>query len=148
MSSIRKTDTRPELAMRRALWRAGLRGWRCYGKLPGTPDIVFPRAMVAIHVDGVWWHGHPSFFRPRRLSAYWRQKIRGNVARDIRVDRQLRDLGWLSVRFWDIEVLDDPESCAGRVRDLVAQRLRLPVTGTARVGLRLSANKRIAESLR
>ena len=63
MASIRKKDTRPERVLRSALWRAGVRGWRCHvQRLPGTPDVAFSRWKVAVHVDGVWWHGRPDYF--------------------------------------------------------------------------------------
>src|SRR4051794_7801325 len=83
MSSIMKTNTRPERVLRSALWAVGLRGWRCHVRsLPGTPDIAFLRARVAVHVDGVFWHGHPRYFKPARLRPYWRVKINGNRLRD------------------------------------------------------------------
>lgn len=125
MSSIRKRDTGPELFLRRSLWAAGLRGWRCYATtLPGTPDVVFPRAKLAVHVDGVWWHGHPEYFKPRRLNAYWRTKIARNKRRDKIVDEQLATLGWISLRFWDMDVLSDPTACVRRIAHVVTNRLR------------------------
>src|SRR5262245_52361846 len=95
MASIRKVDTKPELALRHALWRCGVRGWRCHVKqLPGTPDIVFRRWQVAVHVDGVWWHGHPDYFHLGKRGPYWDAKITGNRERDRKVDAELRALGW------------------------------------------------------
>src|SRR3954469_23963555 len=65
MSRIRRRDTKPELALRRALWRAGLRGYRVDKKtLPGRPDVAWGRARLAVFVDGAFWHGHPSAFTP------------------------------------------------------------------------------------
>lgn len=116
MASIHKTDTRPELKLRRALWEEGIRGWRCHVKtLPGTPDIVFPRWKVAVHVDGVWWHGHPDYFRPGMRGPYWDKKIAGNKKRDRVVDRQLENLGWTSLRIWDMEVLNDIDVALAKV---------------------------------
>jgi DNA mismatch endonuclease (patch repair protein) len=60
---------------------------------------------VAIHVDGVWWHGHPAYFRPGLRGPYWDKKIVGNMRRDQDVDRQLQAMGWKSLRLWDIDVL-------------------------------------------
>jgi len=108
MASIKKVNTRPELVVRRALWRAGVRGWRCHVRsLPGTPDLVFRRWRVAVHVDGVWWHGRPDHFWPGRRGPYWDTKIQGNIARDRVVDRELLKLGWTSVRLWDVDILKD-----------------------------------------
>ena len=109
MASIRKRDTQPELMLRRAMWRRGIRGWRCHVRMPGTPDVVFTRWKLAVFVDGVWWHGHPAHLPRGRRGQYWDQKIAGNVARDRRTNRELRRLGWLVLRFWDLDVLADAE---------------------------------------
>jgi DNA mismatch endonuclease (patch repair protein) len=123
MASIRKTDTRPELMLRQALWKAGLRGWRCHlKKLPGTPDLAFPRWRVAVHVDGVWWHGHPDYFHPGRRGPYWDKKIAGNQARDRAVDLTLKEMGWKSVRVWDMEVLNKVDVALRRVTTALRSR--------------------------
>ena len=63
MARIRSRDTKPELALRRALYAAGVRGWRCHNRqLPGKPDIAFTRWRVAVFVDGRFWHGLPDYF--------------------------------------------------------------------------------------
>jgi DNA mismatch endonuclease (patch repair protein) len=63
MSRIRSKNTKPELALRRALWAAGVRGWRVHSNwVPGRPDIAFTRRRVAVFVDARFWHGHPDFF--------------------------------------------------------------------------------------
>ena len=103
MASIRGRDTKPELALRRALRAQGMRGYRCHVKaIPGRPDIVFPGSRVAVFVDGVWWHGHPDYFKPGRRGPYWDQKIARNVERDARVEEELRQLSWRVVRIWDV----------------------------------------------
>ena len=108
MASIRKVNTRPELALRRGLWRHGVRGWRCHVRtVPGTPDLVFARWRVAIHVDGVWWHGHPDYLPAGRRGPYWDRKIARNRERDRVVDAALRQQGWISLRVWDLDVLRD-----------------------------------------
>lgn len=56
MARIKSTGTRPELMLRKTLWRAGLR-FRLKPRLPGKPDLVFPGARVAVFVDGCFWHG-------------------------------------------------------------------------------------------
>src|SRR5438874_13409125 len=63
MARIRSRNTTPELALRRALFAQGVRGWRCHAKrLPGKPDLAFTRWRIAVFVDGCFWHGHPDFF--------------------------------------------------------------------------------------
>ena len=112
MASIRKKDTKPERVLRSAIWAAGLRGWRCHARMVGTPDVVFTRWKLAVFVDGVWWHGHPDYLPHGRRGPYWDQKIAGNIERDRKVTRELEELGWVVLRFWDIDVLSDPAKAA------------------------------------
>ena len=119
MASIKARDTQPELLLRRALWRAGARGWRCHARLPGRPDVFFPRWRVAVFVDGVWWHGHPDYLPRGRRGPYWDQKIRANVLRDERVNDALRENGLEVIRIWDLEVVRDPDGAAQRVIGLL-----------------------------
>lgn len=119
MAAIRSKDTKPELAMRAALRRAGATGYRLHRRdLPGRPDIAFIRWKVAVFVDGAYWHGHPDHVRPN-ASPYWVAKMERNRARDAAADEALHALGWTVVRIWDIELLADPEAC----RDKVLQAL-------------------------
>jgi DNA mismatch endonuclease (patch repair protein) len=117
MASVKGRDTGPEMTLRRALYRAGVRGWRCHRTLlPGKPDLSFGRARLAVFVDGGFWHGHPSKYWPGRSGGYWDAKIARNQARDRRVDAELAGLGWRSLRLWDFEVERDPDEAAERVR--------------------------------
>jgi DNA mismatch endonuclease (patch repair protein) len=121
MSRIRSRDTKPELALRRALFAIGARGWRCNRcDLPGKPDLAFGPVHLAVFVDGAWWHGHPSKFTPGKSSEYWDAKIRGNMAHDERVNAALATAGWRVVRLWDFEVVHDPEGAAAQVAAEVA----------------------------
>lgn len=115
MASIGKRDTAPELALRSTLWAAGIRGWRCHAKLPGTPDLVFSRWRVAVFVDGVWWHGRADYLPRGRRGKYWDEKIAKNKARDRAVNRTLRAMGWRVVRIWDLDVIADPMRASQRV---------------------------------
>lgn len=119
MAAIRSKDTKPELRLRRALFAAGVRGWRCHRRaLAGRPDIAFGRWRVAVFVDGAFWHGHPDHIRPN-ASDYWREKIARNAARDRAADEALAAQGWTVVRLWDFEVNED----VGRAVDRVMQAL-------------------------
>lgn len=122
MSRIRSRDTKAEVALRKALWAMGVRGYRLYDRrLPGRPDIVFGPARLAVFVDGGFWHGHPRFRRNGKSGDYWDAKIAGNVARDRRNRRRLRRLGWQVVRLWDFDVLRDPPDAARRVQEAKAR---------------------------
>jgi len=66
------------------------------------PDFVFPRAKLAVFVDGCFWHGCPRHVTwPKANAAFWREKIEGNLARDRRADRTLRAAGWRVLRIWE-----------------------------------------------
>ncbi len=104
MKQQRRRDTRPELAIRSALHRAGLR-FRVDHPLPGLRrrgDIVFPTKRVVVFVDGCFWHGCPEHRTwPRENAAWWRDKLEANVARDRDTDARLADADWLVVRVWE-----------------------------------------------
>jgi DNA mismatch endonuclease (patch repair protein) len=76
---------------------------------------VFTRWKVAVFCDGVWWHGHPNYLPHGRRGPYWDAKIARNMARDKRVNAELKALGWKVVRVWDIDVLAKPDDAVGRV---------------------------------
>jgi DNA mismatch endonuclease (patch repair protein) len=116
MQGNRGVDTKPEVALRSSLHRLGLRFWK--NKRPSREvrcraDIVFPRARVAVFVDGCFWHRCPTHgVSPSANSDYWRAKLDRNVARDRRNDRELAAAGWRVVRVWEHDV---PDEAAARV---------------------------------
>ena len=121
MAAVRSTDTTPEVQLRRALFAAGIRGWRChYKRAPGKPDLAWSSLRVAVFVDGAFWHGHPSRHKPGRSGAYWDKKIARNVERDRRVDAELRADAWTVVRIWDFEVHRGLPEVIDRVRHALA----------------------------
>lgn len=116
MAAIRSRDTKPELALRRGLYRLGVRGWRCHhAGLPGRPDIAFTRWRVAIFVDGAFWHGHPEHFTPGKSGDYWDLKIARTIERDKIANSTLSKQGWQVLRLWDFEITDDLTACLSRV---------------------------------
>jgi DNA mismatch endonuclease, patch repair protein len=120
MARVKGRDTGPELALRRALWRLGVRGWRCHRRdLPGRPDLAFGRTRVAVFVDGGFWHGHPSKWWLGRSGDYWDAKITRNQERDRDADSALAELGWRVIRLWDFEVERAPDDAAERVREVL-----------------------------
>jgi DNA mismatch endonuclease (patch repair protein) len=106
MSGLSRRDTAPELALRRELHRLGLRYFVHRQPLPDLrrqADIVFPRAKVAVFVDGCFWHGCPEHGRrEHRTNAwYWPEKIQRNWERDRDTDARLRSAEWTPVRVWE-----------------------------------------------
>jgi len=112
MSQIRYKDTKPELLLRKLLFKNGIRGYRIGPKLPGRPDIVFGRHKLAVFVDGCFWHKCPKcFVKPRTNRGFWMKKINGNVRRDRRVERRLHELGYETLRFYEHEIRLDLNRC-------------------------------------
>lgn len=115
MSRVRTRDTAPELALRRALWATGVRGWRLHPKhVLGKPDLAWLGRRLAVFVDGAFWHGHPDYYWGQS-GDFWDRKIEKNRARDRAVDDQLAAQGWTVIRIWDFELERDPGACAQRV---------------------------------
>jgi len=123
MRGNRSADTKPELALRRALHRRGLRyrvNTRASADVRCRADIVFRGAAVAVFVDGCFWHRcgeHGG--SPRVNSTYWTAKLDRNVERDRAVDAALEDAGWLVIRVWEHE---DPALAAARIAEAVRAR--------------------------
>ena len=106
MSRIRSRDTKPEKIVRSLLHRMGYR-FRLHRKdLPGKPDIVLPKYQTVIFVHGCFWHRHPRCrfaYTPRSRVHFWQKKFADNIARDQRVRRQLRRLGWKVIVVWECQ---------------------------------------------
>ena len=110
MRANKSSDTGPELLLRKALWKAGLRYRVNVRTVWGTPDIAFLAPRVAVFVDGDFWHGFN--FESRQVDFtsnrdYWVPKIRANMARDGAVTAELQSRGWVVLRFWEHEVKSD-----------------------------------------
>ena len=106
MSRVKGRDTKPELRLRRALHRAGLRYRLQARDLPGRPDIVFRRARLAIFVHGCFWHRHPGCEHarmPKSRLEFWEPKLATNVQRDTESNAKLRDAGWTVMTLWECE---------------------------------------------
>ena len=118
--SSRKTDTKSELALRKALWHAGCRYRKNVSWLPGKPDIVLLGPRIAIFCDGDFWHGKDWPARRIKLARghnadYWMTKIEGNMERDSRNTLTLEQAGWTVMRFWESEIQADLENIVNRV---------------------------------
>ena len=97
MSMIRSKDTKPEIIVRKFLFRNGFR-YRLHDKtLPGKPDLVFPKYKTVIFVHGCFWHGHEGckyFVVPKTRKKWWLEKINRNKQLDTENSRKLIKLGW------------------------------------------------------
>ncbi len=120
MSANRGKDTGPEMALRKALWNSGVRGYRVHQKdLPGKPDIVFPRYRLAILVNGCFWHRCPHCRPsvPRSHTTFWNDKFERNIARDSRVIKELKDQGWRTLVVWECSIKDNVHDVVTIIRD-------------------------------
>jgi DNA mismatch endonuclease, patch repair protein len=103
MAGIKAKDTKPEMLVRRRLHGLGFRYRLHDKKLPGKPDLVFPRYNAVIFVNGCFWHGHgcPAFRWPKSRADFWRQKIGRNIANDIANRQKLEAMGWRHLTVWE-----------------------------------------------
>jgi DNA mismatch endonuclease, patch repair protein len=118
MARIRKTDTKPELFVRRLMHGMGYRFRLHVRSLPGNPDIILPRHRKAILVHGCFWHRHdcPDGRKlPRSKPEYWGPKLERNRRRDEMNVGRLRELGWDVLVVWE---------CQARREEVVIKKLR------------------------
>lgn len=103
MAGIGPANTRPEMLLRRGLHALGWRYRLHDPRLPGKPDLVFPRRGAVVLVNGCFWHGHDChLFRwPQSRARFWRDKISANVARDARNLAALTQAGWRVAEVWE-----------------------------------------------
>jgi DNA mismatch endonuclease (patch repair protein) len=116
MSRIRSKNTKAEVILRKVLRELGLRGYRIHYSIPGRPDIVFTSVKLAVFIDGDFWHGY--LWKNRGcvpIKQYWKDKISGNMARDKRVNGELKKRGWRVIRIWEHEVIEKPQAPALKV---------------------------------
>ena len=132
MASIKSKDTEPELLVRQALWKRGLRYRVNVRTLPGKPDIVFTQAKIAIFCDGDFWHGHNWAVRGmasleeelNSYSEFWRSKILSNIERDSKNTLALTESGWIVIRLWESDIRKDLTSCITTIIETYKQRIQ------------------------
>ena len=114
MAAIRGKDTKPEIIVRKGLWRIGFRYRLNHKRLPGHPDLVLKKYRTCIFVNGCFWHGHNvdiTIFEnsdcckiPKTNREFWIEKIRRNKARDIEEQKRLAEMGWHCITVWECEL--------------------------------------------
>ncbi len=120
MAAIRSKDTKPEMIVRRGLWKRGFRYRLNHKRLPGHPDLVLRKYRTCIFVNGCFWHGHNVALTlmnseeeimnskcckiPKTNRDFWVAKIRRNKERDKRDQRQLAAMGWHCINVWECEL--------------------------------------------
>lgn len=131
MASVPNANTRPELALRSALHRRGLR-YRVHRRMLGKPDITFVAPRVAVFVDGDYWHGNAwrtrgyadfdSYYARGENGAFWADKIRRNLERDRHVTEGLSADGWCVIRVWETNLTAQLNAIVDRIEAAVRDR--------------------------
>ena len=114
MAAIHSKDTKPEMIVRRGLWRKGFRYRLNHKRLPGHPDLVLKKYRTCIFINGCFWHGHHVDSKTMESSAcckipntnhdFWVEKISRNQQRDIEEQRKLAEMGWHCITVWECEL--------------------------------------------
>ena len=114
MAAIRSKDTKPELIVRRGLWKRGFRYRLNHKRLPGHPDLVLKKYRTCIFVNGCFWHGHYVELDKMENSAcckipktnrdFWVSKIKRNKERDKEEQKRLAEMGWHCITVWECEL--------------------------------------------
>ena len=120
MAAIHGKDTKPEMIVRRGLWKRGFRYRLNHKRLPGHPDLVLRKYRTCIFVNGCFWHGHEIQLTidngeltiessecckiPKTNRDFWVAKIQRNQERDARVQHELAAMGWHSITIWECEL--------------------------------------------
>ena len=114
MAAIRGKDTKPEMMVRKGLWRMGFRYRLNHKRLPGHPDLVLKKYRTCVFVNGCFWHGHNvdiTIFEntdcckiPKTNREFWIKKIRRNKERDVEEQKRLAEMGWHCITVWECEL--------------------------------------------
>ena len=107
MAAIRSKDTKPEMIVRKGLWKRGFRYRLNHKRLPGHPDLVLRKYRTCIFINGCFWHGHnvsrtPEI--PKTNREFWVAKIQRNKERDKEEQRKLAEMGWHCITVWECEL--------------------------------------------
>ncbi len=126
MSRIKGKDTKPEIILRSMLHKSGFRFRLHDSKLPGKPDIVFPRYNTVIFVNGCFWHHHKRCkyaYTPKSRLEFWQKKFDDTVRRDQKKERQLKNQNWDVITVWECKLKKEPSA----VLKKLAQKLKSKV---------------------
>jgi len=125
MSKIRAKNTKPEILLRKALWKNGIKGYRLHwNKALGRPDIAFPGRKIAIFVNGCYWHRcpycNPSF--PKTHQDFWKVKFQKNVERDKKKIINLQKMDWKIIVVWECQIYTDLATQINCIRLLLNEK--------------------------
>ena len=119
MSKIKSRNTKPEILLRKALWKEGIRYRVSNKKIIGKPDISIKKHKLAIFVDGEFWHGYNWSEKKQKIKSnreYWIKKIEGNIARDKKNNQKLKEKGWIVIRYWEKQIRNSLSDCVEQIK--------------------------------
>lgn len=122
MSAVRSKNSKIEIILRKALWNAGIRYRKNYVGLIGKPDIVITKYKIAIFCDSEFWHGFNWNEKKNEIKSnqeFWYHKIENNIKRDKYVTEILQRQGWIVLRFWGKEILQNTTKCIGTIKSFI-----------------------------
>jgi DNA mismatch endonuclease (patch repair protein) len=126
MSRIRgRGNKATEIALVRLMRKNRITGWRRHLDIFGRPDFTFYKQRVIVFVDGCYWHACPKHSRkPRGNADFWNAKFSRNKARDRRVNRNLRKMGWRVLRIWEHDLAANPVKTVMRLQNCLEKPAR------------------------
>ena len=119
MSRCKGKDTNLEKIVRSALHKKGLRFRKHNGKLPGKPDIIFPKQKLVVFLDGDFWHGYRFPLWEKKLPSFWQKKIGETRKRDQRNFTKLRRMDWRVLRIWEHSIKKDLDGVVQKISNLI-----------------------------
>ncbi|NMC99301.1 MAG: very short patch repair endonuclease [Bacteroidales bacterium] len=131
MSSIKSENTNPERILGKVLWQKGIR-YRKHYKIPGKPDYAILKHKIAIFCDGDFWHGNNWKIRNlgslekelENYTEFWKNKILKNIARDKKVNKTLKSMGWKIFRFWESDIKKNSNKCVDKIVKFLSKRIQ------------------------
>ena len=125
MRQVKNKDSAIEIALRKELWKRGIRYRKNVSKVFGKPDLAFIGKKVAVFCDSEFWHGYDWENKQKEIKSrreFWIPKIERNMARDREVNKRLESEGWVVLRFWGKEIKKDVSTCADIVERVLTER--------------------------
>ena len=111
MKAVKSVDTKIEVKLRLALWHQGIRYRKNFKIYSCKPDIVLTKYKIAIFCDGDFWHGKEDPNIVKHNKKFWVEKIKRNMERDLENTIELRDNGWVVLRFWESDIEKNLTEC-------------------------------------
>lgn len=125
MKAVKCKGSKIEILLAKAMWASGLRYRKNDKSVFGKPDFVFKKYKIAVFCDSEFWHGynwHERISDHKSNKEFWIKKIEGNIKRDLIVNEQLTNDGWIVLRFWGKVIEKNTNSCVEVIKNAIKSR--------------------------